>query len=233
MAAGTRTTKPSPAPMRPNANLMGLAGSRRPSVSHSHANTGANTMMKSAFADWNQLHGNDSSRRSIVPSLRSREQVERRAGLFEDRPEEGRRQEEHADRRRGGRALQVSSRLVEIQPRKERDGADEQQVADGLRNLRGADVDDAQANQDAPREASGAEGQRRPRASRSGARPPRPQATPPAWRSTPPFRDCWPPITYWTTPSTMPMPAAPNPRCQLTRAARDIRRRAAPGTRRG
>src|SRR6266436_1509742 len=57
-AAGTRMANPSPTPISPAENLTGLDGSREPSRTHNQANTGANVMMKSAFADWNQLLGN-------------------------------------------------------------------------------------------------------------------------------------------------------------------------------
>ena len=39
------------------ANLAGLDGCFGPIVTHSHAKTGAKTMMNSAFSDWNQLLG--------------------------------------------------------------------------------------------------------------------------------------------------------------------------------
>src|ERR1700730_10294456 len=56
-AAGTSMANPSPTPMSPAENLTGLDGSREPSRTHNQAKTGANGMMKSAFADWNQLLG--------------------------------------------------------------------------------------------------------------------------------------------------------------------------------
>src|SRR5262245_40933379 len=56
-AAGTRITKPRPAPKRPIANFVGTEGCRRSSATHSHAKTGAKAMMNIAFSDWNQLLG--------------------------------------------------------------------------------------------------------------------------------------------------------------------------------
>src|SRR5436190_11737705 len=56
-AAGTSSAKPRPAPINPSENFTGVDGSLDPRRIHSHAKTGANTMMKSAFADWNQLLG--------------------------------------------------------------------------------------------------------------------------------------------------------------------------------
>src|SRR5262245_25047385 len=73
-AAGTRIRKPRPTPIRPNENLTGLAGSRDPSAIHNQANTGANMMMKSAFADWNQLLGKFAPRNDV--------RVERSAKIF-------------------------------------------------------------------------------------------------------------------------------------------------------
>src|SRR5216684_8972168 len=55
--AGTSMANPNPTPMSPAENLTGLDGSREPSPTHNQAKTGANVMMKSAFADWNQLLG--------------------------------------------------------------------------------------------------------------------------------------------------------------------------------
>src|ERR1700676_2074744 len=56
-AAGTSRANPAPTPMSPAENLTGLDGSREPSRTQSQAKTGANVMMNSAFADWNQLLG--------------------------------------------------------------------------------------------------------------------------------------------------------------------------------
>src|SRR5262249_28612971 len=51
-AAQATTTKPATANMSPYENFVGLDGSRAPSLSHSHANTGAKLMMNSGCSDW-------------------------------------------------------------------------------------------------------------------------------------------------------------------------------------
>ena len=54
------TANPAPTSTSPKPNFVALDGSlpRRPSQTHSHANTGASMMMKSELSDWNQLLGN-------------------------------------------------------------------------------------------------------------------------------------------------------------------------------
>src|SRR2546421_12042766 len=54
--------KPAPTIKRPNENFVGLDGSRRPSRTHIHANTGASAMMKSELTDWYQLLGKSQPR---------------------------------------------------------------------------------------------------------------------------------------------------------------------------
>ena len=69
---------------------------RRASHSHNHANSGASVMMNSAFSDWNQLLGKLAAEDRVARAAIG-EQVQRRAGLLELRPEERGAEEEHAD----------------------------------------------------------------------------------------------------------------------------------------
>src|SRR5262245_7839102 len=55
LAAGTRMTKPRPAPTRPSANFVGTLGSMFFILIQSHAKIGAKRMMNAEFSDWNQL----------------------------------------------------------------------------------------------------------------------------------------------------------------------------------
>ncbi len=94
--ATTRTAKPAPTLSSPNENLTGVEGSREPSAIQIQAKTGASIQMNIEFIDWNQLLGKlqpEDGRARIAIA----EEVERRAGLFEQRPEERRGEEEQAD----------------------------------------------------------------------------------------------------------------------------------------
>src|SRR5688572_2857473 len=67
-----RIANPAPTRIRPSENLTGVDGScpRRPSHSHSQANTGAKAQTNIEFIDWNQLHGYDHPR-TVVRVSRS------------------------------------------------------------------------------------------------------------------------------------------------------------------
>src|SRR5678815_2314574 len=56
-AAGIRIANPAARKNRPRANLLGVDGSRLPSLSHSHANAGASRMIQSELTDWNHASG--------------------------------------------------------------------------------------------------------------------------------------------------------------------------------
>ena len=65
-------------------------------------------MMNSAFSDWHQLLGN-SDAEDVVARAAIGEEVQRRAGLLEHRPEERRGDEEHADHVQAAALVAASS----------------------------------------------------------------------------------------------------------------------------
>ena len=82
----------------PITNFAGLVGSwpRAASQSQSQAKTGARVKMKNELTLWNQLLGKRQAE-DLGARVAIGEQVERRAGLFEDRPEQRRGEEQHGD----------------------------------------------------------------------------------------------------------------------------------------
>src|SRR5512135_709371 len=72
LAAMTRMPNPAATNTSPIVNFAGLDGSRFPSRTQSHANTGASSTMKIGSADWNQLAGNPTpnSRLSVLRSAK-------------------------------------------------------------------------------------------------------------------------------------------------------------------
>ena len=106
--SGRRSRRPTRT--SPSENFTGVDGSSRsPSRSHSHANTGAKR------PDEQRVHRLEPAARirpaeDRRPRVAIGEEVERRSGLFEERPEERRGEEEDADRRTAACARRASSR---------------------------------------------------------------------------------------------------------------------------
>ena len=93
--------------------------------------------MKSEFIDWNQLLGIVVAQ-DAVARVPVREQVQRRARLLEDRPEQRGGEEQHADQ---VQPLALFGRPVrdEVQPAEEPDDEEEQEDAAGIGDLHGRD----------------------------------------------------------------------------------------------
>ena len=82
---------------RPSANLAGTDGSRGPSRTQSHANTGARRITKSGCTDWNHDEGNEKPN-EFEARVAIGEEVQRRSRLLVGAPEQRRDEEEDHDR---------------------------------------------------------------------------------------------------------------------------------------
>ena len=114
-AGGTRMAKAEPGEQQADANLAGLDGSRAaaPSPARSTRTPGASVTTKIGCTNWNQLAGKTKPRMSRFGAALG-EQVQRRAGLLERRPEQCRRDEQHQDRGRPFALLRRSSPAEKI-----------------------------------------------------------------------------------------------------------------------